>query len=790
MYTQLAEIPVPTSALFIPSQDPADIAQTVVQVTFSVRDHGQNVKRTMSKNIIFPSASDSARPLENDAVVSTPLLDTDIVAQIVSPTGRSRATLRNVKTAKGRDGAATRVVEVWREGLLVVSMDVTEYHGDFYTDEFLDSFCFAPSELAILYTAEGTAPESKDSDPYSKFRFIPDLGEGLSGKKRPTTFILRWDDSDTSSAANTPPKAETKAKVRASLVQLNPIDGVRFGQAVFSPNSDEIIYATGYELTPEGRQLGIKWCYNRPAGIWRLRIATPAQDPERSAEIAKPPTAVDILYAQKLTAPNMSCRSPRVLSSDGKSSLLWLASRSGGAHAASTTLHKLDITSDAVGHLKFLSSSVEPTTLVGVIETPDPSLKTFPGLYPAYNLPTDFAIKSSDSPTSSIVVASQWGSRTTVLAISAESGSVTNLTPESDDKLYSWLVLATDGRDRVLCSRSSHWVPYEIVIGTLDGSSVISWTLIDRPALPKAVAKALSAIKASIIPIPGRPFVETIVIQGKKEELSSGKPPCITSPHGGPHSTTSTAFSPNTTALVLEGYTLSLPNYTGSPGYGEKFIQDLIGRCGELDVQDCIASARHLIELGISEPGPGKQFIAGGSHGGFLTAHLIGQFPDFFSAAVLRNPVISVGDILNTDIPDWYFAEFGLEYAISSSPIARYEGGAKKVQLSLSQKVAPLITVDAFEKLQAASPTAYLDDMKVPVLLLIGAADRRVAPAQGFLLYHALKARYAQEGKNDKVEMLVFEGESHPLDGVEASRVGFEATRDWFKKALAGPIGV
>ena len=67
--------------------------------------------------------------------------------------------------------------------------------------------------------------------------------------------------------------------------------------------------------------------------------------------------------------------------------------------------------------------------------------------------------------------------------------------------------------------------------------------------------------------------------------------------------------------------TLSFPNYRGSPGYGEAFLQELIGRCGELDVQDCIAAARHLVSLGISEEGPGRQFVMGGSHGGFLTAH-------------------------------------------------------------------------------------------------------------------------------------------------------------------------
>jgi len=80
------------------------------------------------------------------------------------------------------------------------------------------------------------------------------------------------------------------------------------------------------------------------------------------------------------------------------------------------------------------------------------------------------------------------------------------------------------------------------------------------------------------------------------------------------------------------------------------------------------------------------------------------------------------------------------------------------------------------------------------VLLLIGAADRRVAPSQGIDFYHALKARYASRseatapGVHDKyesrkVEMLVFEGESHPLDGVEAAKATFEVTREWLADA-------
>ncbi|KAJ3506311.1 hypothetical protein NLJ89_g6942 [Agrocybe chaxingu] len=730
MYTQLAEIPVPTGVQFARNGGNGDAQKSItIQVSYSARDHVRNTKRTLARSFVI-----------SDTITSTILQDTpDVVAQITSDSGKTRAVLRAVKSDKG----TIRYVEVWADGYLQASLDVTDQHGDFYADEFLGSLAIAPSETALVYVAEGKVPDEENKDPFRKFKFAPDFGEGLTGKRRPRIFILRWD---------TPTKP--------SLLQLSTDDApdVRFGQPVFSPDSDNVIYATGYEFTHDGRILGIKGCFNRPSGIWQLRLPAEAL----SGDDDKTLTAL----CRKLTPPHLSCRSPRTFILDGKSSLVWLSAASGGAHLATSNLHLLDISSSA--NLDLLSGD---KPLVGFSDKPLSDLKLFPGLYSAYNLPTSPFVDSS------ILVHSQWGPHTTVLRISSKDGAVRDLTPDADGSLFSWTVLGTDGRSNVVCSRSSPSVPYELVLGALGSSEEVAWISLEKPKLPEYISSALSSIQTSVVPIPGHHLVETILIRPAKAKPEGEVLPCITSPHGGPHGASSTAFSAYLTALVLEGYTVSLPNYTGSPGYGEAFLQGLIGRCGELDVEECIASARHLVKLGISEEGPGKQLVMGGSHGGFLTAHLIGKYPDFFSAAVLRNPVISVGEISSTDIPDWYFSEFGVSYPVSSS----LRPGIDTANVLTPP---PLMSLEIFERLQAASPTTYIDSVRVPVLLLIGKSDRRVAPSHGIAYYHALKARYAgKEKEGRKVELLAFDGEGHPIDGVEAAKVVFEATRDWFAQA-------
>jgi len=86
----------------------------------------------MSKYLTVPL------PFETSATpptsLPTHLEDTSgTVFQRNSPSRKKRAVLR--KVSNGKEGpSVSRIVEIWEDGLLEVSLNVTDLHSDFYAD--------------------------------------------------------------------------------------------------------------------------------------------------------------------------------------------------------------------------------------------------------------------------------------------------------------------------------------------------------------------------------------------------------------------------------------------------------------------------------------------------------------------------------------------------------------------------------------------------------------------------------------------------------------------------------
>lgn len=102
----------------------------------------------------------------------------------------------------------------------------------------------------------------------------------------------------------------------------------------------------------------------------------------------------------------------------------------------------------------------------------------------------------------------------------------------------------------------------------------------------------------------------------------------------------------------IAGFASLQVNYRGSTGAGEQTVTFLPKRVGTADVLDCkLATEDVLKKFALDEK---NVFLVGGSHGGFLVAHLSGQYPDTYRAVASRNPVIDVASMYDcSDIPDW-----------------------------------------------------------------------------------------------------------------------------------------
>ena len=194
--------------------------------------------------------------------------------------------------------------------------------------------------------------------------------------------------------------------------------------------------------------------------------------------------------------------------------------------------------------------------------------------------------------------------------------------------------------------------------------------------------------------------------------------------------------------LACVGFAVLHINFRGSTGYGEDSLRSLPGKCGKQDVYDCILSMETILNSTPAKVDNNRVSVNGGSHGGFLTTHLIGQYPNRFISASTRNPVTNIAAMIScTDIPDWCYIECGINYNINILP-----------------------TKEHYQQMFESSPINYINKVKTPLLLLLGTGDKRCPMNQAIDYYRLLKSKNefpircliypeAQHSLNDKISI-------------------------------------
>ncbi|RXM97103.1 Acylamino-acid-releasing enzyme [Acipenser ruthenus] len=330
---------------------------------------------------------------------------------------------------------------------------------------------------------------------------------------------------------------------------------------------------------------------------------------------------------------------------------------------------------------------------------------------------------------------------------------------EDDSDFESWTLLTIE-QDLMVVSCSSLNCPPCLKVGFLPSAgseSGVFWVALDEaqpiPALEWRVLDITPPPEEENRDYPGLDF-DALLLKPRKVKWGE-KVPLIVQAHGGPHSVFVAEWQLLSAVFVRTGFAVLLVNYRGSTGFGQDSIMSLIGNVGSQDVKDMQRAVLTLLQSDVTLD-PGRVSVLGGSHGGFLACHLIGQHPDFYRACAMRNPVINYATLLGTsDIPDWRYTAVGLDYTFGRLP-----------------------TAEALATMLNCSPIIHAEQIKTPVLLMLGGKDKRVSPHQGIELYRALKSRSAP------IRLLWYPGDGHSLSKVDTVSDCFMNTVLWFLQHL------
>ncbi|KAJ2053970.1 hypothetical protein GGH13_008290 [Coemansia sp. S155-1] len=647
-------------------------------------------------------------------------------------------------------GPTERFVEVWSNGALVKSISVSDKHGDFYGDSTFGSLAWSSDNSHLVYAAEKpeydkAKSESVTDDNEAQAREDGSIGDdivgGVAGVADPRRYKLDSDWGETFSGKR--PPVLIVLNVRNSHVKvLAAPPAVSPGQAHFLParsGAAERIVFTGYKHST--RKHGIVYCQNRPTGIFTCDLSG---------------ADVKCLYSG-------SVRSPR-LTPSGRA-LVFLSTPVGGPHASTSELVYYDLETDAPSILvPLISQPLECPQELGGTHLPG----GFPGLY-LDQLPEHPWLHAGDSPQAEVLAfTSTWRSTNVVLTLDLQRRLLSLHSPIDGSASYSMLCAANA---YVVAKMSTPAMPDSLMLGQAvlaehhkdeeDGGR-IRWHHIHKPTVDANVSwqvvQADSAEKRRstecILVHPTAPDYGTRFFW--PQSCSTTSRPLVVLPHGGPHSTYTLDYNVLVTGLVKLGFGVLLVNFTGSLGFGHDAVLAQIGKMDSMSIDE-IQDAVNGVHAGRLAD-PNATVYLGGSYSGYTGALLAGLVPGFYRAIVLRNPVISIGDnAAMSDIPDWCWAELGLPYDFDSPPE---------------------LTPDVYSKMWHASPSRLVDKVRDPLLLLLGASDRRVPPPQSMSYYYRLKAA------NAPVECKIYPSVGHPLDTVEAERDSFVSVLRFYAAAL------
>jgi dipeptidyl aminopeptidase/acylaminoacyl peptidase len=223
-------------------------------------------------------------------------------------------------------------------------------------------------------------------------------------------------------------------------------------------------------------------------------------------------------------------------------------------------------------------------------------------------------------------------------------------------------------------------------------------------------------------------------------------PPLVVTSHGGPTAAASTALDLRTQFWTSRGVAVVDVDYGGSTGYGRPYRQALAGQWGVVDVDDCVAAARHLAGAGEVD---GRRMVVRGSSASGLTALLALTRGVFAAGASLYG----VADLAALATDTHKFESRYLDGLVGPWP-------------------------EAADVYRERSPVHQADRLSAPLIVFQGLDDKVVPPAQAEVLVDALRRAGLP------FAYLTFPGEGHGFRRAETLRRVVEAELSFYGQVL------
>lgn len=246
-------------------------------------------------------------------------------------------------------------------------------------------------------------------------------------------------------------------------------------------------------------------------------------------------------------------------------------------------------------------------------------------------------------------------------------------------------------------------------------------------ARPELEGRTLASVKPVIIASPdGVSIPAYLTVPAGK--AAKGLPTVIL-PHGGPSSRDEWDFNWLAQFLAARGYAVLQPQFRGSAGFGDAWLNENGFKNWRTSIGDITASAKWLVSQGIADPN--KVAIVGWSYGGYAALQSAVVEPSLFKAIVAIAPI--------TDFAMW---KQEAQYYIDSDLVAKLVGSGPHIG--------------------EGSPARHAAAISAPVLLVHGDMDANVRIAES----EKMDAELRNAGKQS--ELLRFKGLDHQLEDSDA----------------------